>query len=270
MTDAKNLDTYYNNIAEIYDTTRSLPPAIEQQVAAFILQQVNATPQTTFLELGIGTGLIAIPIVQQGYSYTGIDISQEMMAQIPRKLGTVPDHLTLIQSDASTLDFEDHSFDVVLMRHLMHLISDWQLMLSEIRRVLKPGGVYLYCESPWTPHQTEFEEHWKTVLRQQPGYQMPSFESGDRATQATVIDWLTAQGAIVETAIAAQWQVEETVGDRLALYETRDHGTCWTVTDSEFPKAMQEFRAWCRQHYGSEDAVISSEGTFTIVSARWS
>lgn len=270
MADAKNLDNYYNNIAEIYDTTRSLPPTIEQQVTEFILHQVNATPQTTFLELGIGTGLIAIPIVQKGYSYTGIDISQEMMTQIQRKLGTVPDHLTLIQADASKFSVEAHSFDVILMRHFIHIISDWQLMLSEIRRVLKSGGVYLYCESPWTPHQKEFEKQWETILQQQPGYQMPSFESGDRATQATVINWLTAQGAVVETAIAAQWQVEETVGDRLALYETRDHGSCWSVSGAEFPKVMQQFRNWCRQHYGSEDVIISSEATFTIVSARWS
>jgi ubiquinone/menaquinone biosynthesis C-methylase UbiE len=112
MAHSKNLDTYYNGIATLYDTTRSLPPAIAQQVTAAILQRVAATPQTTFLELGIGTGIIAIPVIQQGYPYTGVDISAEMMAQIRHKLGTLPDNLTLFQADASTLAFADQTFNV--------------------------------------------------------------------------------------------------------------------------------------------------------------
>jgi SAM-dependent methyltransferase len=207
--------------------------------------------------------------VQQGYPYTGIDISAEMMAQILAKLNTLPDNLTLIQADASSLDFADASFDVVLMRHVIHLIPDWRSLLSEVRRVLKPNGFYLYCESPWTPHQAEFESHWKMILRQQPGYQQPSFENGDRADQEQVVEWLGAEDAQVEMITAAEWQVEETVSDRLAVYETRDHGSCWSVPDAEFPQAMQAFRVWCQQHYGSEAAVMSSTGTFSIVVARF-
>jgi ubiquinone/menaquinone biosynthesis C-methylase UbiE len=269
MAGLKDLDLYYNEIAAIYDTTRSLPSTVSQQVTATILRLVTAIPQTSFLELGIGTGIIAIPIIQQGYSYTGIDISAEMMAQIHQKLDVLPANLKLIQADASLLDFADRTFDVVLMRHVIHLIPDWRLLLSEIRRVLKPNGFYLYCESPWTPHQTRFEEQWKTILRQQPGYQTPSFENSDRGSQEKVIEWLQTQGAQIEISIAAQWQVEETVGDRLAIYETRDHGSCWSIPDADFPQAMQMFRTWCQQHYGSENTVMASTGTFSIVAAQF-
>jgi ubiquinone/menaquinone biosynthesis C-methylase UbiE len=269
MNDSKNLDRYYNHIATIYDATRSLPFKISQQVTDTVLQLVSATPKTTFLEIGIGTGIIGIPFVQRGYPYTGIDISAEMMAQIPPKLGSLPPNLTLIQSDASILNFADRTFDVVLMRHVIHLIPDWRSLLSEIRRVLKPNGFYLYCESPWTPHQTQFEQQWQNILRQQPGYQKPSFENSDRASQEQVIEWLRTEGAQVESLVAAEWQVEETVGDRLRIYETRDHGSCWSVPDGEFPQAMQAFRSWCQQHYGSEHAVMASTGTFSIVAAQF-
>jgi ubiquinone/menaquinone biosynthesis C-methylase UbiE len=269
MDNSKNLDSYYDHIATFYDTTRSLPPAISQQVTDVILQRVAATPETRFLEVGIGTGIVALPFVQRGYAYTGIDISSEMMAQIPPKFSKPPANLTLIQADASKLEFANAAFDVVLMRHVIHLISDWRSLLSEIRRVLKPGGFYLYCESPWTPHQTEFESQWQTIVTQQPGYQKPSFENSDRASQERVIEWLQAENAQVERITAAEWYVEETVGDRLAIYETRDHGSCWSVPDAEFPQAMQAFRAWCQQHYGSATAVMSSVGTFSIVAARF-
>ncbi|MCU0566194.1 MAG: class I SAM-dependent methyltransferase [Oculatellaceae cyanobacterium Prado106] len=262
------MDNYYDRIADLYDTTRSLPPEIEQQVTRFILNLVSAHPSSRFLEPGIGTGLIAIPIIKQGYAYTGIDISAEMMAQIEHKLGSLPENLTLIQADAAALDFADATFDVVLMRHFIHLVPDWRLALCEIQRVLKPQGFLLYCESPWSPHQQEFEQHWRSFLNQYDCFQPPGCEDRDRANLDKVKTWLTERGATVEIAIAAQWPIQETVGDRLTLYATRDHATCWSISDEVFPEAIAAFKTWCINHYGSTETVLSSEGRFSIVYAR--
>lgn len=263
------MDNYYDRIADIYDTTRAMPPEVDEKVTEFILSLVGATPETKFLELGIGTGLNALPIVKRGYSYTGVDISKEMLNQLRGKLEGVPHNLTLIQADASSLSmFENYAFDVILMRHMLHLIPDWRSCLLEIRRVLKPNGVYLYCESIWTAHQQEFEQQWRAILAQQQGYQLPNYEVGDRANLEKVKSWLAEQGATIETAIAAQWRVEQTVGELLNIYHTREHGSCWLVPDDVFLSAMQDFRIWCQQHYDSEDVVLSSDATFGITVAR--
>lgn len=262
---------YYNQIASIYDATRPLPARISRQVADSILDLVAATSQTKFLEPGIGTGRMALPIIQRGYDYTGVDISREMMDQLPRKLGGLPDNLTLVQADAANLPFSDRSFDVVLTTHILHCLPDWQQGLSEIRRVLKPTGYYLAWENLQTDHQREFESHLRRLLAQrQPESQELVFTQkpiqqpfGDGLKQA-----LIAQGATVKTITAARWQIEQTVGELLSIYQSRAFGLCWTVPEPVFLEVMDAFRVWCQQHYGSEEVVLASEATFDLTVAQ--
>ena len=262
---------YYDKIAHIYDATRAIPPEVDEEVTNCILRLVDATSQTKFLELGIGTGLNALPIVKRGYSYTGIDISKEMLDQLRCKLQGVPNNLTLIQADASSLlMFSNDSFDVVLMRHMLHLIPDWRFTLSEIRRVLKPNGIYLYCESLWTQHQQEFEQQWQAILERYKPPRKPQEAPGYSAGKTEVVQLLRSQGATIESVIAAQWRVKQTVGQLLDIYQTRNHGSCWSIHDDIFPVAMQDFRKWCQQHYGSENVVLSSDAIFEItVACDW-
>lgn len=70
-----NKPNYYDNIAQIYDQTRWLTESVAEEVADFILDFTCATPETSFLEPGVGTGLNVLPWVKRGYYVTGIDIS---------------------------------------------------------------------------------------------------------------------------------------------------------------------------------------------------
>ena len=261
---------YYDQIADIYDNTRTLPPEVDRQVTECILQLASATPDTKFLELGIGTGLNALPIINRGYAYTGVDISPQMLAQLRRKLPNILPNLQLIQAEASSLSMlNNNAFDVVMMRHMLHLVPEWRSCLAEIRRVLQPQGIYLYCESLWTAHQIKFEQQWQAILDQ---YKSPRSNlkpvKNSRADKQGVIQVLKAQGAIIETVVAAKWRVEQTVGELLDIYQTKDHGSCWSIPHDTFPAAMQEFRKWCKAYYGSETVVLSSEAKFEITVAR--
>ncbi|WP_414520260.1 class I SAM-dependent DNA methyltransferase, partial [Synechococcus sp. H55.10] len=75
----------FDRAADFYDATRSFPPAVEEEIADAILAAVGATPETHFLEVGIGTGRIALPLIRRGCPYTGIDISERMLAVLRRK-----------------------------------------------------------------------------------------------------------------------------------------------------------------------------------------
>ena len=61
-------NVYYSKITDIYDQTRWLIEVVAEDVADFILTLVDAPPETTFLEPGVGTGLNVLPFVRQGYS----------------------------------------------------------------------------------------------------------------------------------------------------------------------------------------------------------
>src|SRR5258708_36331973 len=78
----------FDPVAYAYDTTRGYPPGIEQSIASSLEQAAQATEQTAFIEVGVGTGRIAIPLASLGHTYTGVDISEKMLAQLESKLLT--------------------------------------------------------------------------------------------------------------------------------------------------------------------------------------
>lgn len=67
----KKTNSYYDRIASIYDRTRWLTNNIADEVADMIINLVNANLKTSFLELGVGTGLNVFPLVKKGYFVTG-------------------------------------------------------------------------------------------------------------------------------------------------------------------------------------------------------
>lgn len=263
----------FDRVSDIYDATRGLPPEVSLAVTNSILNIVSATPETTFLEPGIGTGRIALPIVRRGYRYTGVDISEKMLDELRRKLGDESHRLTLIKGDATALPFGDRSFDVALTVHVLHLIPNWRQALSEIRRVLKSGGVYLYTHGRMNPTNLdddynqggfEFDQRWRSILADR-GYSVVNYG----ATEQEVLDALIEQGATLETVVAAQWRVELTVGKLLDRYQNKAFSACWQVPDNIFPDAIQALREWCQQRYDSLEQDLSFEQKFKIVVVRW-
>ncbi|MBR8836392.1 MAG: methyltransferase domain-containing protein [Stigonema ocellatum SAG 48.90 = DSM 106950] len=262
----------FDRVSDIYDATRGFPPGISEQVTDFILNLVSATADTKFYETGIGTGRIAVPIAKRGYSYTGIDVSEKMLAELHQKLEGVSHKLTAIQGDATALPFDDNSFDVALTVHVFHLISAWKQALAEIRRVLKPGGILLYthgqatsvgADSEANAPRWEFTERWRAILD---GYGHPLPRYG--ATEEEVLAELQQQGATLETEIAAQWRVEDTVGKLLENQENKIQSGAWSIPDDIFPRAIQDLRNWALERYGSLNYILPQERQFKIVVVR--
>ena len=98
--------------------------------------------QGKVLDVACGTGDMVVELTKQGCTVTGVDLSQEMMEIAKQK---APD-ATYILADAEHLPFEDNSFDAVTcafgVRNFVHL----ERGLSEMLRVLKPGGTMVILE----------------------------------------------------------------------------------------------------------------------------
>jgi len=61
----------FDRAAEYYDNTRGFPEGVDEQIRAAIVNYTGASFNTRFLELGVGTGRIALPFIQAGYDYSG-------------------------------------------------------------------------------------------------------------------------------------------------------------------------------------------------------
>ena len=232
---------YYDYIAQIYDQTRWLTESVAEEVADFILKLTCATPETSFLEPGVGTGLNVIPLVKRGYSVTGIDASQEMLDQFRQKLNITPYNLNLIHGDASQLAFPDNTFDVVLTVHMSHTVSDWRLFLDNIARVLKCGGFYLNCQWITPPARREFEGYFRDILSKYEAIKQNSPSINIATNKIDVEGYLQQKGYVSNYFVAKEWRVSNTVEELLSFFKARAYGLCWRVSDDILYQVINEF-----------------------------
>lgn len=110
-------------------------------------QLVLEEAKGSVLEIGCGGGQMRHWARARGLEYIGTDISKSRVDADLQAHGG-PDYL----ADAHFLPFRDETFDVVYSAAVTEHIADPQLMMSEVLRVLKPGGTYLGNGSflePW-------------------------------------------------------------------------------------------------------------------------
>ncbi|MEP7229880.1 MAG: class I SAM-dependent methyltransferase [Ginsengibacter sp.] len=104
---------------------------------------------TKLLDVGCGIGGPCRMLADKyGCKVTGIDITDEFIrtAQLLSELLNLQHLSTFIQGDALHLPFEDNSFDVVWTQHVQMNIENKNTFYSEIHRVLKAGGRFIYYD----------------------------------------------------------------------------------------------------------------------------
>lgn len=121
---------------------------------AIAKQRAKIVPraQGRVLELGIGGGLnLAFYDPSRVTSVTGVDPSQGLRDRAlaaPRPAGL---NVEVLDGEAEQLSFESHSFDTVVCTFTLCSVHQPPAVLSEARRVLKPGGQFLFCEHGLAP-----------------------------------------------------------------------------------------------------------------------
>jgi ubiquinone/menaquinone biosynthesis C-methylase UbiE len=97
------------------------------------------------LEVAVGTGR-NLPFYPDGTRLTGVDWSPAMLAIARRRAADLGLEVDLRQGDAQALDFPDASFDTVLCALGLCAIPDDRRAVTEMARVLRPGGRLLLVD----------------------------------------------------------------------------------------------------------------------------
>ena len=130
----------FDRAADRYDETRRLTP--EASRATVELFGAELRGRQPCLEIGVGTGLIALPLHDAGVRMVGLDLSAAMLRKLAEKSGGRP-AFPVLRGDATRLPFRDAVFGGAIARHVLHLIPRWQDAVAELVRVVRPGGVLL-------------------------------------------------------------------------------------------------------------------------------
>jgi ubiquinone/menaquinone biosynthesis C-methylase UbiE len=100
------------------------------------------------LEVGSGSGAIAAALLDQhaNLTLTATDYDPKMVRQLERRLTSYGDRASVAQADATQLPFADDTFDVALSFLMLHHVGNWEAALTELARVVKPGGRVIGCD----------------------------------------------------------------------------------------------------------------------------
>lgn len=134
----------FDRAVDYYDRTRALPPGVEAGMVEAVAPELRGRGRV--LEIGAGTGRIALPLRAAGVDVTGLDLSLPMLERFVAKAGVA---VPVVQSDATRLPFRDGSFGAAFAVHVLHLIPSWQTAVRELVRVVEPGGVLLVSQGWW-------------------------------------------------------------------------------------------------------------------------
>lgn len=112
-------------------------PWYRQALEDWLLPGLQALEQPRLLEVGCAGGDFAKALATQPLAMFAVDRSLHMLARAQRSPGTVQ----FSQAEAEQLPFPDLSFDVVLAASVLNIVADPRLVLHEMHRVCRPGGV---------------------------------------------------------------------------------------------------------------------------------
>jgi ubiquinone/menaquinone biosynthesis C-methylase UbiE len=178
---------FHRETAAVYDDEVTSEFAVyhERLLWPFLDQVARERPGGRALDLGCGTGVVALALARRGFDVVGVDHSPEMLEHARRKLAAEGLPVELETGDVRSLRFGDGEFDCVTIQGLLHHLEEIDPCLREATRVLQPGG-FLYVSEPMreaTPVKRFLLAVWSLRRRKPREHDVESVEEPLRAEQ---------------------------------------------------------------------------------------
>ena len=138
----KNVNDSYSKVVWFYDLWSRLT---EAKAARRALEWASIQDGESILEVAVGTGILFANVVRRNPHgrNEGVDLSPAMLERAAKRLSAQPaERYNLQEASAYALPYPDNTFDVLLNNYMLDLLpaADFVSVLSEFRRVVKPGG----------------------------------------------------------------------------------------------------------------------------------
>lgn len=252
----------FDRAVTYYDQTRSLAPDRHQTMIDALVQATGITPDSRVLEIGIGTGRIAVSIAEHVHRLFGIDLSLEMMGVLRGKLAGTSLNVSLSQANALELPFAETTFDTVYAVHVYHLVRHWQDALKDARRVLKPGGFFVlsfHIRRGETPNRKLRQKLAELVQEYGLSTKRPGAQNEDEI-YAELETW----GDPLHVVVADAWQENEVPAEILDALDRQIYSETWAIPRNVMDEITPRLRAWAEQEFGD-----LSQPFITDQESRW-
>lgn len=156
--------TMFDNISANYDDlNRVISFGIDISWRKKVVQLVSKNNPKQILDIATGTGDLAIMMSQLNPDkIIGLDISAGMLDVGKRKIANVnlSDKIDMVVGDSENMPFNDNTFDAITVSFGVRNFANLDKGLTEIKRVLKPGGTFIVLETS-NPTKFPFKQGYK-------------------------------------------------------------------------------------------------------------
>jgi SAM-dependent methyltransferase len=204
------------------------------------------------LEIGVGTGQMALPVHAAGVKVVGVDLSAAMLQQLTRKAGgRAP--FPLARGDATRLPFGDASFGAAYLRWVLHLIPSWRRALGELVRVVEPGGVIVVQLGSGSPGREGEIRRRCCDLVGVPA-DPPGLDWGDTSNLDVA---MAALGCDLRLLGPLRNETTERVSEFLNEIEQGVYSWTWPIDEGSRREAVAAIRPWAEHRWGPLDREIA-------------
>ena len=147
--------------------------------AEVLVERSRAGPADRVLDVGVGTGNVAVAAARAGARVTGVDISEAWFEEARRRAADADVDLDLRVGDAQSLPLPDDSFDAVLSSFGAVMAPDHAAVAHELVRVCRPGGTLALTAWPSTSLPTGLLAAFGEHLPPPPDFAQPHVLWGD-------------------------------------------------------------------------------------------
>lgn len=145
-----HIERMFDDIAPRYDLlNRVLSGGIDQRWRRIVIREVLENDPERILDIATGTADLALQAARSSEArVVGVDISEEMLQVGRRKVtkASMEPRVTLQRGDAEKLPFSDRQFHAAMVAFGVRNFEDLAAGLSQIQRVLRPGGKLVVLE----------------------------------------------------------------------------------------------------------------------------
>jgi SAM-dependent methyltransferase len=233
----------FDRAAEFYDASRAIAPEAMERTIELLAGELRDRGRA--LEVGVGTGLLALPLHEAGVEVAGLDISGPMIGKLVEKAGGSPP-FPLALGDATRMPFPDGAFGAAYLRWVLHLVPDWRALVAEVVRAVRPGGVFVANLGSYGGTHEDIRKRFEelTGFSTTPvGLDWSAFEELDAE--------LERHGARLRVLPSPYESFEEPLEDFVRGIEDNRYSWTWPVPEDARRAAAADIRSWTRERFGS-------------------
>jgi ubiquinone/menaquinone biosynthesis C-methylase UbiE len=218
----------FDRIADRYDETRGglrRGREVAEDVAPHLADGSRV------LEVGVGTGAVAVALTEMGREVVGIDLSSNMLSVARSRVGS-----RVACADAHAMPFGDAQFPSIYIVWVLHLVADPQRVLTECARVLRAGGRLVIAAGRAKPHpagRTDITEILTPLER------LLLDERLNTDDVESVQSWARAAGLETIALLHREERFESSPAEVVQPIEDRAYSYLWRVDDQTWADTVQ-------------------------------